>query len=106
MEVFELDEMTKGWFVGDFAPSALRTDAVEVAVKRYKAGEREDAHVHRIAVELTLVLEGSVEMGGRRVSGGQIVKLSPGEASDFHAITDTTTVVVKLPSVQGDKYPA
>jgi quercetin dioxygenase-like cupin family protein len=98
--------MVKGWFVGDFAPTALRTDATEVAVKRYKAGDREDKHLHKIATEVTLVLEGTVEMCGRRLSDGDIIKLAPGEATAFAAVTDATTVVVKLPSITGDKYAA
>jgi hypothetical protein len=45
-------------------------------------------------------------MCDRRLGPGDIIKLSPGEASAFSAITDVTTVVVKLPSVTGDKYAA
>jgi quercetin dioxygenase-like cupin family protein len=106
LEIFRLDEMVKGWFVGDFSPAALRTDAAEVAVQHYKAGDREASHLHKIAAEVTLVLEGTVEMCGRRLSEGDIIKLAPGEATDFLAVTDATTIVVKLPSVIGDRYAA
>jgi quercetin dioxygenase-like cupin family protein len=106
LEIFQLDKMTKGWFVGDFSPAAVQTAAAEVAVQHYKAGEREEAHLHKVAVEVTLVLNGTIEMCGRRLQHGDIIKLAPGEATDFVAITDATTVVVKLPSVKGDKYPA
>jgi hypothetical protein len=101
-----LEQMFKGWFVGDFDPCALRTAAVEVGVKRYRAGEREARHLHKIATELTLILDGEVEMNGARHGAGEIIRLEPGEATDFLAVTDATTVVVKLPSVIGDKYPA
>ena len=106
MEIFRLDQMVKGWFVGDFSPAALRTDAAEVAVKSYKAGDREDRHLHKVASEITLILYGTAEMCDRRLGPGDIIKLSPGEASAFSAITDVMTVVVKLPSVTGDKYAA
>ena len=106
MEIFRLDDMIKGWFVGDFSPAALRTQAAEVAVKTYKAGDSENRHLHKVAVEVTLVLNGTVEMCGRRFGPGEIIKLLPGEATAFSAVTDTTTVVVKLPSVLGDKYAA
>jgi hypothetical protein len=98
--------MTKGWFVGDFSPTTLRTPAAEVAVKSYKAGDCEDRHLHKIATEITLMLNGAVEMCGQRLGPGDIIKLLPSEASAFNAITDATTVVVKLPSVIGDKYAA
>jgi len=104
LEIFNLNKMVKGWFVGDFAPTSLRTTAAEVAVKRYKAGDQETAHFHKQASEVTLVLEGSVEMCGRRLNSGDIIKLDPGEVTGFKALTDTTTIVVKLPSVIGDKF--
>jgi quercetin dioxygenase-like cupin family protein len=105
MTLTHLADMTKGWFVGDFAPTALRTTAAEVAVKAYRAGDREDRHHHKVATEITLILSGEVRMNGTTYRGGDIVRIEPGESTDFEAVTDTTTVVVKVPSAAGDKYP-
>lgn len=104
MKVFKLADMTKGWFVGDFTPVALRTDAAEVAVKSYVAGSLEPRHLHKVAPEVTLILHGSARMNGQVHEAGDIVVMAPGEATDFEALTDVTTVVVKVPSVAGDKY--
>lgn len=104
MKLYRLADMTKGWFVGDFAPTAYRTGDVEVAVKPYRAGDTEGRHLHKLATELTLILDGEVEMSGMHYKSGDIVLIEPGEATDFKAITDVTTVVVKVPSVKGDKY--
>jgi quercetin dioxygenase-like cupin family protein len=104
MHVARLEDMVKGWFVGDFEPSVLRTKEAEVAVKHYRAGDREEWHVHRVATEVTLVISGSVEMSGRRYGAGSIITLEPGEGTDFVAIEDSVNVVVKLPSARGDKY--
>jgi quercetin dioxygenase-like cupin family protein len=101
---FRLDDMTKGWFVGDFTPTALHTRDAEVAVKHYAAGDREGWHYHKVATEVTLVLTGEVRMAGGTFRTGDIIVLDPGEGTDFVAVTDSTTVVVKLPSVAGDKY--
>jgi quercetin dioxygenase-like cupin family protein len=101
---YHLEEMVKGWFVGDFEPTALRTTVAEVGVKRYQAGDREAWHYHKIATEVTVILEGEVEMNGVRHQAGDIIRLEPGEGTDFQAVTEVTTVVVKLPSVVGDKY--
>lgn len=100
-----LSEMVGGWFVGNFAPTMLDTQAVEVAVKHYRAGDREAAHYHRIATEITVVVEGSIAMAGREWGANDIVVLDPGEATDFRALSDATTVVVKLPGAPNDKYP-
>lgn len=104
MDVYRLDDMIKGWFVGDFEPTAVRTQACEVSVKRYSAGTKEEAHVHKVAIELTMIVSGRVRMNGREFETGDIVVMNPGEAGDFEALTDTITTVVKLPSVKGDKY--
>jgi quercetin dioxygenase-like cupin family protein len=100
-----LTEMVGGWLVGNFEPSCLKTSACEVACKHYAAGDRESAHVHRIATEVTLIASGHVRMNGRELTSGDIVIIEPGETTDFVALAATTTVVVKMPSVVGDKYP-
>ena len=99
-----LDAMTKGWFLGDFLPTAFRTGACEVAVKHYRAGDHEGVHHHRIATEITVIVSGEVEMMGRRWQAGDIITVEPGEATDFTAITDAINVVVKLPGATNDKY--
>jgi quercetin dioxygenase-like cupin family protein len=104
MKHARLEDMVKGWFVGGFSPAAHATEACEVAVKRYAAGEREAAHVHRVATEITVVLSGRVRMNGREWSDGDIVVLAPGEPTDFEALTDAVNVVVKTPGALNDKY--
>ncbi len=99
-----LKDMVGGWMVGDFDPTCIKTPACEVACKHYPAGASEAAHVHRIATELTLIAKGRVTMNGRVFSEGDIIILEPGEATDFIALEPSTTVVVKMPSVAGDKY--
>jgi quercetin dioxygenase-like cupin family protein len=105
MKAFRLEDMVKGWFVGGFEPTAFSTQACEVAVKHYAAGDREAVHHHKVATEITLIVSGSVRMLGKEWSAGDIVVIEPGTATDFEALTDATNVVVKLPGALGDKYP-
>jgi quercetin dioxygenase-like cupin family protein len=105
VSVHKLDDMTRGWFVGDFEPVVHRTSDVEVAVKSFAAGEAEERHVHRIATEITTIVSGSVRMDGVELHAGDIVEVRPGEPSDFLALTDAVVVAVKLPAAPGDKYP-
>jgi len=104
MKKHRLDDMRGGWFVGQFEPSVLKLAACEVAVKRYLAGDHEPSHVHRIAVELTLVISGRVTMNGQSFGEGDIIELAPGESGEFQVLEDAITVVVKSPSVASDKY--
>ncbi len=100
-----LDDMVRGWFVGDFEPSVVRMSEAEVAVQRFRAGDIEAEHHHRAAVEVTVIVSGRAIMCGREVSAGDILVLPPGTATSFQALEDTVTAVVKTPSVLGDKYP-
>ncbi len=104
IERHKLDDFTRGWFVGNFSPSLVSTDAAEVAVQRYQAGAYEPKHIHKIATELTLVISGRARMNGEEIAAGEIIRLPPGTAADFEALTEVTTVVVKVPCVKGDKY--
>jgi quercetin dioxygenase-like cupin family protein len=104
MKSANLRDMIKGWFVGNFEPVIEKSELFEVAVKEYKAGDSEPQHYHRIATEITVVVRGQVQMCHRDWYEGDIIQLSPGESTSFLAITDATTVVVKYPSVQNDKF--
>ena len=100
----DLSTMVKGWFAGPFTPTALHSEQFECAVKRYPAGAVEGRHVHRIATEITVIVEGRVRMNGIEYGRDAIVTAAPGESSDFEALTDVITVVLKTPAVIGDKY--
>ena len=104
MEIYNLSEMTKGWFIGPFSPTLFNTKDFECAVKRYSAGDREAAHFHRVATEYTVIAEGTVRMGGIIYGRDSVLIVQPGEATDFEAITDAITFVVKVPAIAGDKY--
>jgi hypothetical protein len=104
MKIAKLDEMTKGWFVGNFKPTLYKTEAVEVAVKRYKAGSHEAWHHHKVATEITVIVTGRVKMCGIDFFAGDIIIIEPGKETDFEVIEDTVTTVVKLPGATDDKY--
>lgn len=104
MKNFKLDKMIRGWFVGNFEPSVFKTHEVEVGVKEYKKGDIEEKHHHKIATEITAIIRGKVRMNGVTYSKGDIVMIYPEEATDFEALEDTISVVVKIPGANNDKY--
>ena len=105
MQCYKLKDMVKGWFIGSFEPTLYKTDAVEIAVKKYKKGEKDDLHFHKIATEFTVIVSGRVEMNGSKFKEGDIIVISPNESTNFTTLEDTTTVVVKIPGANNDKYP-
>lgn len=104
MKIFKEKDMVKGWFVGDFEPTCFNTTGVEVSVKRYKKNDSESSHHHKIASEITFVLNGKISMNGIEYSQGDIILVEPGESILFKVLEDSETVVVKVPCVKGDKY--
>src|SRR4051794_26169559 len=104
MRVHQLADMTGGWFAGRFQPTILHTGDFEAAVKYYRRGDVEPRHHHKIAEEITVVAAGTVRMCGQVFRQGEIIHLDAGDATDFEALEDSITVVVKRPSVAGDKY--
>ena len=104
MNKTKLEDMIGGWFIGNFEPSLLKTNDVEVAVKNYKTGDSEEAHYHKVATEYTVILKGKVRMMGIEYNEGEILTIHPMESTDFIALTDVTTVVVKVPGASNDKY--
>lgn len=105
MKIARIDEMIKGWFIGNFEPSLLKTNAVEVALKKYNKGDYEEAHYHKIATEFTVIVSGRVRMNGIEYGEGDIIVIEPNDATDFEALEDNTiNVVVKIPGANNDKY--
>jgi quercetin dioxygenase-like cupin family protein len=96
--------MVKGWFVGSFIPTVYSTEEVEVAVKKYKKGEYDVMHFHKIATEITVVVSGNIIMDGNEYKEGDIIVIEPNEQSDFKALTDAVLTVVKIPGAKNDKY--
>lgn len=104
MKLHKLKEMFRGWIVGNFEPSCFKTDEVEVAVKEYKKGDKEPSHYHKIATEITVIVSGIVLMNNIEYKPGDIITIEPGESTNFEALSDVVTTVVKVPCVKDDKY--
>jgi hypothetical protein len=98
------DSGDRGWFVGQFERAVFKTSACEVAYQTNLAGEHGPAHTHKIATEINLITSGRVRVSGEEFVAGQGFVMEPGDVCTCDYLEDTTTVVVKVPGVLGDKY--
>ena len=103
MKLYNLSQFTRGWLVGDFTPSIIRTKDFEFMVRSYIKGDTEASHVHPIADEVSVVVCGVFKMNETILKAGDVVHLSPGDPAYFECIEDGSTAVIKTPSVIGDK---
>ena len=96
--------MTIGWFIGNFNPNVIHTKDFEVAIKKYRKGESELNHYHKIATEITVIISGKCSFNNKIMNKDDIILIKPHESVKFKAITNVITCVVKFPSVLNDKY--
>jgi len=104
MKIHNDKDLIKGWFVGNFEPTMYKTKDFEVAYKKYSENESEEPHYHKVATEITYVTKGTISMNGTNYDVGSIIVIEPNDIVHFKSITDSETIVVKIPSVIGDKY--
>jgi len=100
----KLDDFKLGWVIGDFEPAIYKTKDIEVGVKYYEPLVKEPKHLHKIATEYTIILEGRVKVNGIEYSKGDLIKVDKNQISEFETLEKTITLVVKTPSAPGDKY--
>ena len=104
MDVRRIEDMVGGWFVGNFDPSVFRTHDFEVAYKVHHKGDSWGKHYHKRAIEINYLIRGRMQIQGKILTKGDIFTIFPYEISDPEFIEDCELIVVKLPSVIGDKY--
>jgi mannose-6-phosphate isomerase-like protein (cupin superfamily) len=104
MKTYKLEDFKGGWFIGDFNPTLLKTKDFEISVRHYKEGDEEDKHVHKVADEYTVVIQGIVQMNEQKFLPNDIIHIEKGEVVKFKVLTDAITIALKVPSVIGDKY--
>jgi len=103
MKTCKISDMIGGWFVGNFTPTAHNAD-FEVCYKFHEAGEQWDAHYHKLATEINVLLEGEMTINGQLIRGGDIFVIEPYEVSIPKFKTDCRLIVVKTISDPNDKY--
>ena len=104
MEIFDPNIMHRGWFVGGFEPNAYKTNLFEVGILTHKAGEYWAAHYHKESDEINYLLEGEMILNNILLTAPIIFIIKKNEVAEPIFITDCKLVVIKTPSVPGDKY--
>ena len=74
-----------------------------MAVKFPRMGETEALHKQLVAIEITVVIDGTVRIGTQVLEKGQIAIVDPGEIVDFESLTDSSLVCIKFPRIPQDK---
>lgn len=102
MDTHHLDDFTKGWFIGNFDPSLIKTDQFEVSIQRHSKGDTPEKHYQKISTEYNVLIYGRVLANGKDLNTGDIFIFHPGEITDVLFLEDSQIVCVKTPSLGYD----
>lgn len=107
MRVYNLDmDFVRGWIVGDFPRSIIPgCKEFEVAIKHYKKGDTDLAHMHLLAREITVIISGKFRIGPYVFRKDDVVVMEPNEPMPDHWVAeeDGVTCCIKAPSAPSDK---
>jgi len=104
MKILKIEDMKGGWFVGNFEPTAFKTDKFEVGYHFYKKGQEWDSHYHKLTTEVNYIIRGEMKIHGELLKQGDIFIIYPNEVVDPEYLTDCELIITRDGSYPGDKY--
>lgn len=104
MRTAHIKDFKMGWFIGNFKPTLLSTCRFEVAHHFYTKGFKGVPHIHKVATEYNYIIRGKLIASGQEFGAGDFFIYEPHEVSEVEFLEDTDIVIVKTPSMPGDKY--
>ena len=104
MKKFNLHNMHRGWFIGNFKPSVLKTKKFEVGYLKHFKNQKWPDHVHKKTTEYNLLVRGEMVINNRKIKKGEIFVINKGEVCRVKFLKNCELVVVKVPSNPLDKF--
>lgn len=103
MRIIPLSEFTRGWFIGDFEPSVLKTSKFEVGVFKHSKGEDWPTHYHQYHTEYNVLVTGKMSIYGTIIEPESVFVVPKKSIVKPVFLEDCVIVCVKSPSIPGDK---
>jgi len=104
MKVFKIEDMVRGWFIGDFTPTSFQTKDFEVGYHFYKKNQLWESHYHKLTTEINYVIRGNMKINGELLKQGDIFIIEPYEVVHPEYLTDCELIITRNGSYNGDKY--
>ena len=104
MQKHRIEDFKGGWFIGDFTPSCYTSKDFEVCYKKHVKGEDWPTHYHKKSTEINILIRGKMQIQDQTLVEGDVFIFQPYEIADPVFLEDCEVLIVKTPSVPGDKY--
>lgn len=102
-KIYKMNDMFRGWYVGNFEPSAYKTKDFEAGYLLHKKGEQWDVHYHKYMTEVNFLVKGKMILNDIELNEGDIFIIDKYEIACPIFLEDCYIFVLKVPSVPGDK---
>lgn len=104
MNISNLKDYFRGWIIGDFENSILRTKDFEVGILTHLKDEVWPSHYHKEATEYNVLVKGKMIANGKELNTGDVFIFEKGEIANPIFLEDCKLVIIKTPSSTSDKY--
>jgi len=99
-----LDNMVRGWCIGNFTPSIFKTDLFEVGYLKHPKDQIWPAHVHKISDEYNILIKGKMTINNETINQGEIFIIPKNMLTTAKFLEDCEVLCIKVPSLPKDKY--
>ena len=89
-------KMQGGWFLGNFKPSAYKTNSGEVAIKKYVQGYVESSYCHENAATIYVILSGEIRFNGVVCKKDDVIHYGYGEVISIKALSNAIVMLVVI----------
>ena len=103
VKMYKLEDMFRGWFVGDFEPSVMKNTGFEVGYLLHKKGEKWQTHYHNNLIEVNLLVEGKMILNDLEINKNEIFVIDKKVLACPIFLEDCYIICIKVPHMVGDK---
>lgn len=103
VKIYKMEDMFRGWFVGNFEPSVHKTSDFEAGYLKHNKGEKWPVHFHEKAREINYLVKGKIKINNKIINKGDIFIFEQYGVADPEFLEDCELVCIKTPSLPTDK---
>jgi CTP:phosphocholine cytidylyltransferase-like protein len=103
MKTSHLNDMIRGWLIGDFEPSIYRTKDFEIGYLSHPKGQVWAPHVHNKADEINVLIKGKMRINNEDIEEKEIFIVKKGMLTSSIFLEDCEILCIKIPSLPHDK---
>jgi len=97
------NDYTRGWLIGNFEPSIIKTTEYELGILRHKKDEKWAFHYHVETKEINILLKGKMIINNVLINEKTVFIFEKNMISCPLFLEDCVVLCIKLPSLPGDK---